>query len=110
MTNMQLAEVEPSLEEVHLDDTSKDRIQGAEDIANIVQQIEEERSALNPALKLLERLLSRVRDLQTTGDVNIGSTTLAGFTTSFPSPPGTLLNRTPIPTLGNHELDVATGQ
>jgi hypothetical protein len=41
-TDMQLAEVETSLEEVRLDDPSEEGIQGAEDVANTVKQIEEE--------------------------------------------------------------------
>jgi hypothetical protein len=60
-TNMQFAAVETAFEEVRLDDASEDRIQDAEDVANTVKQIEEERSALDSLRKLLEELLSRVR-------------------------------------------------
>jgi hypothetical protein len=61
-TDLQLAEVETGLEEVRLDNNSKERIQDAEDVANTIKQIEEERSALDSLRKLLEELLLRVRE------------------------------------------------
>jgi hypothetical protein len=41
---------------------SEDRIQDAEDVANTVKQIEEERNVLASSRKLLEELLGRVRE------------------------------------------------
>lgn len=61
-TDTQLAAVESVLEVVRLDDTSEDRIQDAEDVANTVKQIEEERSALDSSRTMLEELLRRVRE------------------------------------------------
>lgn len=61
-TDMQLAAVETSLEEVQLDDASEDRIQDAGDTANTVKQVEEERNALASSRKLLEELLGRVSE------------------------------------------------
>jgi hypothetical protein len=60
-TDTQLAAVESVLEVVRLD-ASEDRIQDAEDVANTVKQMEEERNALDLSRKLLEELLGRVRE------------------------------------------------
>ena len=59
---MQLADVESSLGEIHLCSTSEEQSQNAEDIANTVKQIEEERSGLDSSRKLLEELLSRAKE------------------------------------------------
>lgn len=56
-TDRQLADVETSLGELHLGGASQDKIQNAEDMANTVKQIEEERRALDSTRKLLEELL-----------------------------------------------------
>jgi hypothetical protein len=59
-TDMQLAAVETSLEEVQPDDASEDRIQDVGDTANTVKQVEEQRNALAFSRKLLEELLRKV--------------------------------------------------
>jgi hypothetical protein len=56
-TDMQLAEVETSLGELQIGGTGEEWSQNAEDMANTVNQIEEERSAINSSRKLLEELL-----------------------------------------------------
>jgi DNA-binding transcriptional regulator GbsR (MarR family) len=61
-TDAQLAAVQTGLEEVRLDDTSEDRIQDAEDVTNMVKQIEEQRSALELSRKLQEELLSKLKE------------------------------------------------
>jgi DNA-binding transcriptional regulator GbsR (MarR family) len=61
-TNRQLAEVETSLRELHLRSASEEESRNAEDMTNTVEQIEEERNALNSSRKLLEELLSRTKE------------------------------------------------
>lgn len=55
-------EVETSLGELQLGDAGQDQSQNAEDMANMVKQIEEERSALESSRTLLEELLSKAKE------------------------------------------------
>jgi hypothetical protein len=64
-TDMQLADVETSLGEIHLGRTGEERGQNVEDTANTVKQIEEERGGLDSSRKLLEELLSRAKEAAT---------------------------------------------
>jgi len=61
-TDAQLAEVESTLGEVRLTDSTREQGQNEEDITNAVKQIEDERAALGYSRKLLEELLSKARE------------------------------------------------
>jgi hypothetical protein len=61
-TERQLVEVETSLGELHHGDAGQEQSQNAEDMANTVKQIEEERSALDSTRKLLEELLLKAKE------------------------------------------------
>jgi len=60
-TNTQLAEVESTLGEIRLTNSTHEQGQNEEDATNAVKQIEEERTALGCLRKLLEELLSKAR-------------------------------------------------
>lgn len=59
---MKLAEVETSLEELRLDGSSERQRQNAEESANTLKQIKEERDALGSSRKLLEELLLKATE------------------------------------------------
>jgi hypothetical protein len=54
--------VETGLGELHLGGAGQEQNQNAEDMANTVKQIEEERSALDSSRKLLGELLSKAKE------------------------------------------------
>jgi len=61
-TDKQLVDVESTLGEIRLTDSTHEEGQNEEDITNAVKQIEEERAALGCSRKLLEELLSKARE------------------------------------------------
>ena len=61
-TDKQLAEVETSLDKLHFNSASEEPSQNSEDTGNTVNQIEEERNALDSSRKLLEQLLLKARE------------------------------------------------
>jgi hypothetical protein len=61
-TDKQLAEVEITLGELHVAGSGQERIQNTEDKDNALEQIEDERTALDSPRKLLQELLSKARE------------------------------------------------
>ncbi|KAH0545322.1 hypothetical protein FGG08_000621 [Glutinoglossum americanum] len=61
-TNTQLIEVDSSLGEIHLTNSTHEQGPKEEDVRNVVKQIEEERVALDCSRKLLKELLLKVQE------------------------------------------------
>ena len=61
-TDKKLVEAENSLGGLNIGGTSEEQGQDAEDILNMVKQVEEERSGLDSSRKLLEELLLRAKE------------------------------------------------
>lgn len=61
-TDLQLAEVENTLEELHLRGAREEQSDDAEDTASTASQVEAERSALSSSRQLLEELLPKAKE------------------------------------------------